>query len=344
MFKLLSILALALCVQMAVPSQAQRSRITKPDLQVLHRLNDSLGKAGATMLDALLPQERMRADSLFTRLLVRAMQVPYSFYYTFDSAQMAPMLYPPDSSFRIITWHYALTDDEFRQKGAIQINTPDGRLKLFPLFDASEYTQEPADSVRDSRHWIGAVYYALVANTVNGKPVYTLLGYDENNGLTTRKWMDILTFNEAGEPQWGGHQYFDIRNDSLFPKTRSRYVMEYKKEGRARLNYDPEEQMIIMDYLISETNEPEKLYTLVPGGDYSGFKWQENRWVYIDRLATDNLGDGNAPKPMTIFTDMGDADEEALQKQSDKNMQKPAATKAPAKAPAKTPIKKKGGK
>lgn len=300
---------------------AQYGKIAKTDLLYLNKLNDSLGKSGARLLDDIFPLERLRADSLFTRQLVRGMLVPYSIYYPFDSITTAPILYPPDSSFRIITWHYTINDADFRQKGVLQINTPDGSPKFFPLFDASEYSDNPMDSIRDSRNWIGAIYYRILQHEWQGQKIYTLIGYDENNSITTRKWLEILTFTPDGAPRFGGN-YFRVPYDSVFTPGAKRYLMEYKAGARARLNYDDEEGLIIMDYLISETGEREKRYTLVPGGDYSGLKWENGAWELISRLDVEMRGDGNEPRPALILGDDGLANEAILQKQSDKNMNK----------------------
>lgn len=303
------------------PAFAQKGKIAKTDLAYLQKLNDSLAKTGITILDDLSPANRLRADSLFTRQLVRGLVRPFSFYFTFDSLSIAPVLYAPDSSFRVITWHYSLNDADFRQKGVLQLNTHDGAPKFFPLFDVSDYTDEPQDSIRNHRNWIGAVYYNILMHEAAGKKVYTLFGYDENNSVTTRKWMEMLTFSPEGEPQFGGN-FFRIPTNTGFRPQQKRFFLEYKSGARARLNFDQEEDLVIMDYLISETNEPEKRYTLVPGGDYSGFKWNRDAWEYIPMLATDALTDGNEPRPALILGTDGNANEGVLQKQSDKNMQK----------------------
>lgn len=315
---------------------AQKGKIAKTDLVYLQKLNDSLAKTGIAMLDDLSPANRLRADSLFTRQLVRGLIRPYSFYFAFDSLTFAPVLYAPDSSFRVITWHYSLNDADFRQKGVLQLNTKDGSAKFFPLFDVSDYTDEPQDSIRDHRNWIGAIYYNIVMHEVGGQKVYTLFGYDENNSVTTRKWMEILTFSPEGEPRFGGN-FFRIPTNTGFGPQQKRFFLEYKTGARARLNFDKEEGLVIMDYLVSETNEPDKVYTLVPGGDYSGFKWNRDAWEYIPMLSTDVLTDGNEPRPALILSTDGYADEKVLQKQSEKNMKNAEDKNKP-----KTAVPKKG--
>jgi hypothetical protein len=337
MKKFIGILILFVAVELSPQFLfAQQNKIDKVNLLYLQKLNDSLGKEGIKILDEIFPLNRIKSDSLFTRMLVRGLLIPNSFYFSFDSIQTAPILYPADSSFRVFTWHYTLNDADYRQKGVLQLNTPDGTPKFFPLFDVSDYTDEPQDSIRDNRNWIGAVYYKIIQQESQGKKVYFLIGYDENNSLTTRKWIETLTFSDNGEPVFGGN-FFRIPYNSVFTQASRRYLMEYKSASRARLNYDEEEGMIIMDFLVSETAEPDKRYTLVPGGDYSGLVWKNGAWEFIARLDVDVLGDGNEPRPSLILNEDGSTKEDVLQKQSDKNMKKTGENEK-----AKTAPKKKG--
>jgi len=46
---------------------------------------DTLKLLGSKIVNAEFAEQRFRADSHFTRVLVRALQLPYSFDYAFDS-------------------------------------------------------------------------------------------------------------------------------------------------------------------------------------------------------------------------------------------------------------------
>lgn len=200
------------------------------------------------------------------------------------------------------------------------MNTPDGSLKIFPLYDVSNFTDVPQDSIRTPQNWIGAVYYKIIQKSWQDKNVYTLLGYDENDLRTTRKWMEILSFNEHGEPRFGGNFTIPPDSGNVKPTIVKRYLMEYKKDASAKLNYDPEEDVIIMDHLVSESNEPQKKFTLVPGGDYEAFKWQNGAWFNEPSMYIENRGDNNEPRPATILSDNGELDENKLNEISEKNM------------------------
>jgi len=265
---------------------------------------------------------RFTADSIFVRLLVKSLRQPYSFNYPFDSLETVSKLYPTDSMFRIFSWQYNRDDTYFRQRGAIQMRTADGSLKLFPLIDISEFTDAPMDSVRQPNNWIGAIYYGLVTKTYNNKTYYTLLGFDDNNARSTKKWIEVLTFNADGQPEFGG-PFFTMTDDKgKANQPLTRFSMEFKKEGRARLNYDREMDMIVYDHLISEDNQPNRKYTLVPDGDYEGFKWVGNHWQHISKVFDFKLKDGEAPLPEPLKDDTGISNEQKLIEQSIKNQQK----------------------
>lgn len=228
--------------------------------------------------------DRLRADSFFTRSLVQSLKIPYSFNYGFDSLKTISRLYAPDSSFRIITWQLMKDYTYYRYKGAIQFKTNDGSLKLIPLYDGADFTEHPVDSIRTNENWIGALYYNIVMKSYNNKKYYTLIGYDENDARTTKKWVEVLTFDNKNKPVFGG-RYFSYPNDPVKPPQPAyRFCLEFKKEANAKLNYDPEIDRIVFAKLVSETGEVSKKHTLVPHGSIEGFKWELGRWIYIPEV------------------------------------------------------------
>jgi hypothetical protein len=132
--------------------------------------------------------------------------------------------------------------------------------------------------------------------------------------------MDILTFNEEGQPVFGG-PYFSFKNDSAkaSKKTVYRFYLEYKKEATTTFNYDSSMNMIIYDHLISETEEPNRKETYVPDGDFEGFAWQNGQWLHVPKVFTATLQEGQFPTEKKILDDAGGINEEELKQQSEKN-------------------------
>ena len=281
----------------SIASAQQRvfdNRLSKSSLELLLPKEDSLREYATYLNTDSLPEDRMISDSIFTKILVRALQTPHSFYFSFDSVPGISKKYAPDSSFRIFTWTLLFDDYYCRQKGAIQMRTPDGKLKLYPLRDVSEFINNAEDSVRTAKNWIGATYYNIIKTTHQGKPYYTLFGIDPNNDMSTMKWMEVLHFNEKGEPLFGG-PFFSYERDSIPKPPKYRIHLEYKKDARVLMDYIPELDMILVDHLISEKDDPANKWTYVPDGDQEGFKWEKGKWIHIDKVFTLKLQDGQAP-------------------------------------------------
>lgn len=314
-------------------SQHTHAQLTPADKKVLAKREDTLKMFSRAVVEGKTAADRFRADSNFVRGLVRALRINHSFYYPFDSVACSK-LYAPDSAFRIYTWQVKKDEYTYFQRGAIQMRTPDGSLKLFPLHDVSMFTK-PLDSIRTRDNWVGAIYYRIVLKTFNNKKYYTLLGFDDYSIGSNKKWMEVLTFNEAGQPVFGG-PYFSFAEDSAKKAVQARFAIEYKKEAKTFFNYDPELDMIVFDKLISESDQPDLKETFVPNGDYEAFKWKNGQWVHVEKVFDFQLKDGEFPMEERLLDDDGNVNTEKLKKANDKNMQK-------SNPPKKNPPAKKGG-
>lgn len=303
-------------------------KIGAADMKKLRAKEDTLIDYSFFLNTDSLPEDRMVSDSVFTKTLVRALQIKNSFYYPFDSLLGISKIYAPDTTFRIFTWTISYDDYYFRQKGAIQFRTADGSLKLLPLRDFSEFTNKPLDSVRTRANWIGAMYYNIIKTQYKNKNYYTLFGFDNNSAMSSMKWIDVLTFNEKNEPIFGG-PFFSYEKDSIPKKTQYRYSIEFKKGARVLVNYIDDLQMILVDHLVSENDDIEHQWTYIPDGDQEGFKWENGKWIHVDKVfnfkvdmkGVDPLM-GNPPVGDPLMDSKGNKDEKKNQEKTDKNKAK----------------------
>ncbi|MEP7111266.1 MAG: hypothetical protein ABI760_24940 [Ferruginibacter sp.] len=285
--------------------------IKKENLAVLQEKEDSLKTYSLKLIQGISAEDRFNADSIFTKMFVRALVTKNSFYYPFDSLETISKLYPPDSSFKIFTWQMVINENIVRQHGAIQMRTGDGSLKLYPLIDKSDVTINLADTFANNKGWIGAVYYKIIETKSGNRHYYTLLGYDENNIRSNRKIIEVLNFSD-GEPLFGG-RFFSFEEDPVAGPAVSRYIMEYKKNAGARLTYDENLGMIVFEHLESETKESSKKWTYIPDGDYEGFKWKNGKWIHINKVFTQVTPEGKEPVPNPVKNAEGNTVEENLQ-------------------------------
>jgi len=301
---------------------ATAQKINIADKKLITKKEDSLKVYADSMINAENAGSRFLSDSQFVKTFVRTLKISHSFSYPFDSLPTVSKLYPKDSTFRIFTWQLKKDEYMYYQKGAIQMKTPDGSLKLYPLFDASMFTGKPLDSVRTRKNWIGAIYYRIIQKEFNGKKYYTLLGFDDYTVSSNRKWMEVLSFDgQSGEPVFGGPVITFKDDTSKVKPVLNRFDIEYKKEARTLFNYNPEMDMIIYDHLVSETEEPGKKDTYIPDGDFEGFRWENGQWVHVDKVFNFKLNNGEFPQEATIKDAQGNSDEKKLMEQSEKNIE-----------------------
>lgn len=277
-----------------IPAIAQQ-RANRPDVAAVAQLRqqqDSLQYWTTLILRGKDETSRQTACDRFIPGLVKALKTKGSFYFPFDSLRTISIQYPEDSTFRIFSWGVENDNGFYRHFGAIQMNTADGHLQLFPLLDNSDYSAN-ADTVTDNKGWYGCLYYKILHKHYFNQEFYTLFGWDANNIRSQKKLMDMLTFKN-GKPVFGG-PYFSFAEDTVPKPVRNRFILEYKKDATISLSYNADMNMIVYDHLISETNEPGKPYTYVPDLDYEGFKWQAGKWVHIEKVFHDALKQGKFP-------------------------------------------------
>jgi hypothetical protein len=284
-------------------SFSQSTGLTPEQRRTLEAMEQVMQKPATKILFSELPAERWQSDSTFTRMLVRALQVPNSFHYPFDSLITISRMMSPDSSFRIFTWELQIDENDYRQHGAIQVRTADGSLKLFPLMDQSDLILNQEDTICSHRSWIGAVYYKIILRKWQNKSYYTLIGFDAGNIRSNRKIIEVLHFEE-GNPVFGG-PFFFIPNNSTKPRSQARFIMDYKKDAAPRLNYDDEMDLIVKEHLVSENGTPNLKWTLVGDGDYEAFKWSKGKWTYIEKLFDQVTPAGKPPVPVPLRREDG---------------------------------------
>lgn len=262
-------------------------------------MEDSLVVTADSMYSAFIADERVVYNEKFVKQLVRALKIQGSYSYPFNELQKRiNIIAPEDKKFRIFNWSIAPTDITRRYYGAIQMNSDD--LKLYPLFDYSNNLSKGAeDSVLTGGKWYGALYYRIMSHDVDGETIYTLFGLNASNAISNKKVMDPLKITAAG-PVFGA-PIFNVRSEGRPNERVNRFIIEYKKEVQASMNWDAELNAVYFDKLVSQVNDPNRKYTYVPSGEYDGFKWEGGHWNYVQNLIPiDALKDGQAPTPIPV--------------------------------------------
>jgi hypothetical protein len=259
-------------------SFAQHSDESK-NLKQLSIYQDSLKSLGKKFVNNPDDMERKAANYTFIRTLVSALKVPHSFNYPFDSVKSVSILNAPDNRFRILSWHVMNQDGSYRFYGTVQMNTGNNLL-MYPLEDYSPMIKNPEDSVTDNRKWYGAQYYKII-RVPAAKPYYVLLGWKGNNVKSTKKVIEVLSFDKDDKPNLGM---------PVFKGTRKRVVFEYTRQASMLLRYVPEQNLIVFDHLAPPDDKmkdhPE---TFGPDLSYDGYKLKNGRWEFVENLDMRNI-------------------------------------------------------
>jgi hypothetical protein len=147
------------------------------------------------------------------------------------------------------------------------------------LTDRNDEMTNPENSFLNASNWYGGLYYKILKNKVKNQVYYTLLALQYHNFLVTRKVIDVLFFDQLGNPIFGA-PIFQIDN-----KMKKRVVFEYSAEVGMNLKYDEKLKMIVFDHLVPRESKYNGQYEYyAPDLTFDGLKFQKDHWVFKSNL------------------------------------------------------------
>ncbi|MBX7224540.1 MAG: hypothetical protein K1X55_00785 [Chitinophagales bacterium] len=283
MRRLLLIMVLIACF---AKSQAQ---INDLETEKMVAYEDTLRMLLDTMDNSPFPEKRLNASFFVIKTLKSALKTPHSFYYPFGELPAFSVIKPTSGLFKIFTWQVELIDGSHRNFGAIQMKSD--TLRLFPLVDYGDVYDNLSMQIVDNERWIGAYYYNIIEKKVKKQKYYFLFGWDGQDTLVNRKYIDVLWFKD-GQPRFGAPVFQTGNGDELS----MRFVLEYKDDAQVGLNLNIEEERIEYDHLEALMGLPPLIGSdKVPDGTYEGFEWKKKYWKHIDKIEYQQLQDGEFP-------------------------------------------------
>jgi len=243
--------------------------------------DEKLSEMGKIILSDTNSMERKAAVEYVTDFFNTQLQDPSTFKKKFVKSDFFSVLYPADSSFRILTGQHFVNDNEYRYYGGIQ-KASGG---FIPFTDRSY--ENLAESVTNEElradEWQGALYYRLFDCKLKGDKYYLLLGYNAHSFFNKQKTIEVLSFDQDGRPLFGKDIF--VRDSTDYGDDRLRYIYTYSADVAMKLNYDNEEKIIVLDHLVPM----QEIFvgqgeTSVPDGTYEGFRYKRGRWRHISFL------------------------------------------------------------
>ena len=205
-----------------------------------------------------------------------------SFSYLFDSLKYVGKIYSPNRLLRLFTWNVPMNDGTHRYFGFVQYFKPEGNKMNLLFLNESETTDLDEDHIYTQDDWYGCLYYHIIESKCGNQLFYTLLGFDFNNNFTTRKVIDVISFNNEG--MRFGQPLFQLDGD-----LKKRVIYEYSSRVTMMIRYDTELQMIVFDHLSpSEPQYKDHYQFYGPDSSYDGFEFRDCSWKIVRDLDMKN--------------------------------------------------------
>ena len=251
-------------------------------------------------------KERIEGNKEFMREWEKIIANPKILEYPFDSLREISILTPKDKKFKLITWNLAREDGSHAFFGYLLVNNSKriktGFLKhelqysyeYFRLIDRSATVKNPETYIGTTDKWFGMLYTQLISCD----DFYTLIGWDGNDKLTQRKFVDVLSFRGDGTPVFGKDVF-------KFPKKNPKRLMfEWSQEVSMSLKYVEKRDLIVYNHLSSKQEGSVldgQLQYYGPDGRYDALQLQKDKWVVLENVEANSdiapLKESKKPDP-----------------------------------------------
>ncbi len=228
--------------------------------------------------------EKTELNQRIITLLENTLRINESRIYNFSKLDKLSKLYNKDNTVRIFIWDTQWKNHTHTYNGFIQYyHKKKKKLMVFPLIDKSDSIDNVLKATLKSGDWYGALYYQMIPVRTGGRTYYTLIGFDQNNLLVSKKIIDVLYFTGAGKPRFGKRLFVQDK------KKQNRIIFQYSARVVMMLRYDPKYKMIVADHLAPNNPSYKGLYQFYgPDFNYIGFKFIKGKWVLQNDIEVKN--------------------------------------------------------
>lgn len=245
---------------------------------------DSLVRLSAHFLQPEYPEEQKTTElNRFESLLYATLLHGESVAHPFSLLTQVSKLQPSNHRFRIFTW-FTVHPTGYKAHGLVQIvDEKRKNIRVIKLQEPEEPVKSVSYKTLDASHWMGMVYYDLIAVKQGKDFYYILLGFHGNDGLTHKKSIDVITVSTNGTVKFGAPVFTQEQ------RTASRVIFEYRANAKMSLRYNEKSKMIVFDHLSPESPSLKGQYQYyVPDFSYDAFKLEKGKWVYVPDVYTKN--------------------------------------------------------
>ena len=236
---------------------------------------DTLKVMAHTIMNAETEAEKRLANTAFISNLTEVLQYEKSFKFPFDSLVTIARLSPPDASFRIFNWLLKKDNGAYEYFGIVHYhNKKRKRYEIIPLIDNSANIRNAEQEDLDAKNWHGGLYYQIAYIKKLGRKYYTLLGWDGNDGYSTKKIIDVMYFSGKNKIKFGLPIFKKNKKES-----QKRVVIEYDAKTSVSVKYQQKEQRIVFNHLVPPRKDLEGLEEYyIPEGTFNSYQYKKGKW------------------------------------------------------------------
>lgn len=172
-----------------------------------------------------------------------------------------------DDMLCIYSWHYILSDASSQYGGIIKYGN-----NVFPLKFNDKVIEDNKEYSQDD--WCGGVCYGIIPVKLKKKTAYTLLSWDGNNGVTSKKIIDVLSFDRKGNPIFG-QSVFETGKS-----TQKRIIIEYASSSSMLLEYDEGQKAIVCNAIAVNEEKYSDVSEYYCASDlFDIYRFENEKWV-----------------------------------------------------------------
>lgn len=235
------------------------------------------------MIRADEPAHRNFAHQKFDSLFAVTLQKQGSYDNKFESLKWISVVYPSDSTFRIMTWQIDLGQGSYTYHGYLQ--TKEGRIEKIDDKWGSDALD--LNTSISWNKWSGALVYDILGETGN----YQILTFRFQDQFSKVKTCEPLVIN-TNSITLGSPIFQESEGSANYV---NRIVLQYSSDANATLTYEPKSKRYVYDNLMTVMGRLEgQGVTQVPDGSYKAYEYNITEWKAIDKLFTQ--GNDAAPR------------------------------------------------
>lgn len=222
-------------------------------------------------------EARLAASDELADICRKLIRQKEAFDYPFALLHKVNTLTSPDGAFRIFNWNIPLTDGTYRYRLLVW---PKGAKKSLEAGDNAELEREDRRTTIDADRWYGALYYEVHPVKVDGRTVYTVLGWDGHDAVSTKKVLDVLVLDGKNDLSFG-YPIFETESGDFV----HRRVFEYADDAVMNLKWVEAKDAIVFDKLEPRLGGAKGNYAYYgPGTGYAGYRLEDGRWRLVETM------------------------------------------------------------